>query len=86
MIMINDNDYSNPYNKSNDNKKLINKLITRVITLPQTYVVIETIIIEITKILIIVIMIMIVIIIVIYKILLTGCKIGTGEMQWGICK
>ena len=31
-------------------------------------------------------MIMIVITIVIYKILLTGCKIGTGEMQWGICK
>ena len=84
MIMINDNDYSNAYNKSNDNKKKI-KWITKILLL--TCEVIKAIIIIIIEKLIIKIMIIIVvIIIVIYKIVWIWCKVGNGEMQYGMCK
>ena len=57
MIIINDNDYSNPYDESNDNKTKIKEWITKIIKVLLTCVVIKTIIIEIIKILITTIMI-----------------------------
>ena len=50
MIIINDNDYSNPYDESNDNKAKIKERITKIIkVLPACMVI--TIMIEIIKIL-----------------------------------
>ena len=50
MIIINDNDYSNPYDESNDNKAKIKEWITKIIkVLPACMVI--TIMIEIIKIL-----------------------------------
>ena len=50
MIIINDNDYSNPYDESNDNKAKIKEWITKIIkVLPACMVI--TITIEIIKIL-----------------------------------
>ena len=63
MIIINDNDYSNPYNEKNDsycNKRKIKEWITKIIKVLPTCVVIKIIITEIIKILIITIMIIIV--------------------------
>ena len=67
MIIINDNDYSNPYDEKNDsycNKRKIKEWITKIIKVLPTCLVIKTIITEIIKILIITIMIIIVKIIV----------------------
>ena len=63
MIIINDNDYSNPYDEKNDsycNKRKIKEWITKIIKVLPTSLVIKTIITEIIKILIITIMIIIV--------------------------
>ena len=63
MIIINDNDYSNPYDEKNDsycNKRKIREWITKIIKVLPTCLVIKTIITEIIKILIITIMIIIV--------------------------
>ena len=63
MIIINDNDYSNPYDEKNDsycNKRKIKEWITKIIKVLPTCLVIKTIITEIIKILIITIMIIIV--------------------------
>ena len=50
MIIINDNDYSNPYDESNDNKAKIKEWITKIIkVLPACMVI--TVMIEIIKIL-----------------------------------
>ena len=64
MIIINDNDYSNPYNERNYDKTKIKEWISKLIKVLLTCLVIKTIVIEITKILIITIMIIIVIIII----------------------
>ena len=63
MIIINNDDYSDPYDKSNDNNK-IKKWITKIITLLPRCAVINKIIIEIIEMLIITIVIIIVIIII----------------------
>ena len=65
MIIINDNDYSNPYDESNSNKTKIKEWITKITKVQLTCVVIKTIIIEIIKTLITAIMITKVIIIMI---------------------
>ena len=57
MIIINDNDYSNPYDKSNDNKTTIKEWITKIMKVLLACVVIETVMIEITKLLVMTIMI-----------------------------
>ena len=62
MININDNDYSSPYDESNDGKTKIKESVTKMIKVLLTSVVIKPIIIQII-ILIISIMIIIVIII-----------------------
>ena len=64
MISINDNDYSNSYDKSNDNKTKIKGWITKIMKVLLTRVVIKIMIIEIIKILIKTIMVIIVIIII----------------------
>ena len=64
MIIINDNDYSNPYDESNDNKTKIKEWITKIIKVLLTCVVIKTTIMEIIKILITTIMRITVIIII----------------------
>ena len=64
MIIINYNDYINPYDESKDNKTKISKRITKIIKVLLTCVVIKAIIIEIIKILIITIMIIKVILII----------------------
>ena len=51
MIIINDNDYSNPYDESNDNKAKIKEWITKIIKVLPACMVIITIMIEIIKIL-----------------------------------
>ena len=63
MIIINDNDWSNPYHESNDNKTKIEEWITKIVKVLLASVVIKTII-EIMKLLIITIMIITVIIII----------------------
>ena len=63
MIIINDNDYSNPDDESNDNKTKIKEWITKIIKVLLAYVVIKTLITEITKLLIITIITVIIIII-----------------------
>ena len=63
MIIINDNDYSNPYDKSNDNNKK-KEWITKTITLLLMCVAIKAITIEIIRMLIITIMIIVVMIII----------------------
>ena len=67
MIIINDNDYSNPYNERNYDKTKIKEWISKLIKVLLTCVVTQTIVIEITKILKITIMIIKVIIIIINK-------------------
>ena len=62
MIIINDNDYSNPYDESNDNKTKIKEWITKLIKVLLVCVVINTLIIEIIKVLIITIITVIIII------------------------
>ena len=62
MIIINDNDYTNPYDESNDNKPKIKEWITKIIKVMLTCEVIKTITIEIITILITTIMIMTIII------------------------
>ena len=85
MIIINDNDYSNPYDKSNDNKTKVKEWITKIIKVLLARVVIKTIIIiKIIKLLTMIIIT--VIIIIIYKILRKWCKIGSGEMQYSMYK
>ena len=71
MIIVNDNEYSNPYEESNDNKTKIKEWITKIMKVLLTCVVIKAIITEIIKILIITVVIITVkiIIIVIYKML-----------------
>ena len=63
MIMINDNDYTNPYDERNDSKTKIKEWITKIIKVLLTCVVIKAIIIGIIKILTITIMIITTIII-----------------------
>ena len=63
MIIINGNDYSNPYDESNDNKTKIKERKTKIIKVLLTCVVIKTMIIEIIRILITTIMIITLIII-----------------------
>ena len=54
MIIINDNNHSNPFDESNDNKKITTKeWVTKIITI-LTSIVIKTMIIWIIKILIII--------------------------------
>ena len=60
MIIINDNDYSNPYDESNDNKTKIKEWITKIIKPLLACVVIKALI---TKLLIITIITVIIIII-----------------------
>ena len=43
MIIINDNDYSNPYDESNDNKTKIKEWITKIIKVLLACVVIKNI-------------------------------------------
>ena len=62
MIIINDNDYTNPYDESNDNKSKIKEWITKIIKVMLTCEVTKTIKIEIITILITTIMIMTIII------------------------
>ena len=62
MIIINDNDYSNPYDESNDNKTKIKEWITKIIKVLLACVVIKTLIIKIIKLLITTIITMIIII------------------------
>ena len=62
MIIINDNDYSNPYDESNDNKTKIKEWITKIIKALLACVVIKTLITEIIKLLIITIITVIIII------------------------
>ena len=50
MIIINDNDYSNPYDESNDNKAKLKESITKIIKVLLACVVIKRLIIEIIKI------------------------------------
>ena len=64
MIDIDDNDYSNPYSESNDNKAKIKEWITKIIKVLPACVVIKTIIIEIIKLLVITIMVITVLIII----------------------
>ena len=63
MILIIDNDYNNPYDESNYNKRKIKEWITNIIKVLLTCVIIKTIIKETIKILITIIMIITVIII-----------------------
>ena len=49
MIIINDNDYSNPCDESNDNKTKIKEWITKIIKLLLARVAIKTLIIEIIE-------------------------------------
>ena len=63
MVIINDNDYSNPYDESNDNKTKIKEWITKITRVLLVCVVIKTIVI-IIKLLIITIMIITVIMII----------------------
>ena len=69
MIIINDNDCSNPDDETNDNKTKIKDWITKIIEVVLVYVVIKTLVTEIIKLLIITIitvtMIVIIIIIII---------------------
>ena len=71
MIIINDNDCSNPDDETNDNKTKIKDWITKIIEVVLAYVVIKTLVTEIIKLLIITIitvtMIVIIIIIIIIK-------------------
>ena len=53
MIIVNDHDYSNPYDESNDNKIKIKEWITKIIKVLLACVVIKTLMIEIIKLLII---------------------------------
>ena len=85
MTIINHNDYSNPYDESNDNKTKTKEWITKIIKILLAGVVIKTIA-EIIKLLIIIIITVIIIIIVIYKILWKWCKVGHGEVQYSMCK
>ena len=62
MININDNDHSNPYEESNDNKTKNNEWITKIIKSLLACVVIKTLIIEIVKLLITTIITVIIII------------------------
>ena len=59
LIMINDNDYSNPCDESNENKTKIKEWITKTIKVLLTCVIIKTTIIEIINTLVITIMIII---------------------------
>ena len=66
MIIINDNDYSNPYDEKNDsycNKRKIKEWITKIMKVLPTCLVIKTIITEIIKILITIMIIIVKIII-----------------------
>ena len=49
MIIINDNDYSNLYDESNDNTKKLEDWIIKITTVLLTYVIIKIRIIEIIK-------------------------------------
>ena len=60
MIIISDNDYSDPDDESNDNKTKIKEWITKIIKVLLAYVVIKTLITEITKLLIITVIIIII--------------------------
>ena len=62
MIIINDNDYSNPYDESNDNKTKIKEWITKLIKVLLVCVVINTLIVKIIKVFIITIITVIIII------------------------
>ena len=63
MVISNDNDYSNLYDESSDNKTKIKEWITKIIKVLLTYVIIKAIITEIIKILITTIIIITVIMI-----------------------
>ena len=62
MIIIYDNDYSNPYDESNDNKTKIKEWITKLIKVLLVCVVINTLIVKIIKVFIITIITVIIII------------------------
>ena len=62
MIVVNDHDYSNPYDESNDNKIKIEEWITKIIKVLLACVVIKTLITEIIKLLVITIITVIIII------------------------
>ena len=65
MIVISDNDCSNPDDESNDNKTKIKEWITKITKVLLAYVVIKTLVTEITKLSIITIITVIIIIIII---------------------
>ena len=65
MIVINDNDCSNPDDESNDNKTKIKEWITKITKVLLAYVVIKALVTEITKLSIITIITVIIIIIII---------------------
>ena len=63
FIIINESDYSNPYDESNDNRTKIKELLTKIIKVLLSCVVIKTIIIEIIQILMTIMVIIVIIII-----------------------
>ena len=65
MIVINDNDCSNPDDESHDNKTKIKEWITKITKVLLAYVVIKTLVTEITKLSIITIITVVIIIIII---------------------
>ena len=84
MIIINDNDYSNPDDESNDSKTKIKEWITKIIKVLLAYVVIKALITEIKKLLIITIITVIIIIIIIIIIKWESPRPGnTGLMSSG---
>ena len=63
MIIINDNDFSNPYDESNKNKTKIKEWITKIVKVLLTCVVTKITRIEIIKIIITIVIIIVIIII-----------------------
>ena len=86
MKPINDNDYSNPYDESNDNKTKIKGRITKIIKLLLTCVVIKIILTMIIKISITTTTIIIAMIIINSSNLWKLGKVGNREMQYDMCK
>ena len=88
MIIINDNDYSNPYDESNDNKAKLKESITKIIKVLLACMVIKRLIIEIIKLLIITIITVIMIInnSHSYDTMKINLKVRNGEMWYGMCE
>ena len=88
MIIINDNDYSNPYDECNDNKAKLKESITKIIKVLLACAVIKRLIIEIIKLLIITIITVIMIInnSHLYDTMKINLKVRNGEMRYGMCE